>query len=269
MLTRPLSPKQRALRDRDQLVLQTARGVLLAEGYYGMTMERVAAACDCPKGTLYQRFTCKEDIVLALAQGCLEKRLALMRRGAAYPGRTREKLAGLGEGVAVFVRLSPGDSRIVHNAGGPIREKGSEIRVEAIEHVERATIRLLRDIVQEAVASKDLVLNGGDTAERIAFGIAALADGSYSLTELGLPQEALGLANPVQELWWCHNALADAYGWRPLLGEQDWEETLADIRRTIFPEEAQRLYGEGCWYGDAGNTHPGWGHVSGVQGKQA
>ena len=41
-----------------------------------------------------------------------------------------------------------------------------------------------------------------------------------------------------------------------LMEEQDWEETLAQIRRSIFPEEAQRLYGEGCWYGDAGSFHP-------------
>jgi len=86
-----------------------------------------------------------------------------------------------------------------------------------------------------------------------------LAEGGYALMENGIPENALGLANPFHELWHGFNTLADAYGWRPLFSEFDWEETLAQIRRTVFPEEAQRIYGEGCWYGDFGRLHPSRG----------
>jgi hypothetical protein len=43
--------------------------------------------------------------------------------------------------------------------------------------------------------------------------------------------------------------MADAFGWTPRSDEIDWDEALADIRRTVFPDEAQRAYGPGAWYG--------------------
>ena len=115
---------------------------------------------------------------------------------------------------------------------------------------------LLRQIVQEAVDQGDLVLTGSNSVERITFVLSALVDGGYALVENGIPQNVLGLTNPGHELWRAYNTLADAYGWRPLGDEIDWEETLAEIRRTIFPEESERLYGCDCWYGDHGRSHP-------------
>ena len=245
-----LSARQRQVRARDAVVLQEARELLLTEGYYGMTMDRIAEASDCPKGTIYQRFTCKEDVLLALAGQCLEKRLDMVRRGGSYPGRARERMAAVGEALSLFVRLHPDDSRIIHNAGGPIREKGSPERVEALTRLERETVRFANGIVADAVAQGDLHPENGLTAEHVTFAISALADGSYAMMENDVPQRALGIAYPVEELWRAYNRLADAFGWRPLFAECDWDEILADIRRTIFPEEAQQLYGAGCWYGD-------------------
>ncbi len=85
---------------------------------------------------------------------------------------------------------------------------------------------------------------------QFAFGLWALVDGAYTLVEEGAPQITLYLTHPIWELWLIFNRLADAYGWRPLFDEIDYEEVMADIRRTVFPEESERLYGKGKWYGD-------------------
>jgi len=251
-----LSTRQREIHERDTAVLEKARELLLTEGYFGMTMDRIAQASECPKGTIYQRFTCKEDVLLTLALQCLERRLDLVRRGASYPGRARERMAGVGEAVSLFVRLHPEDSRIIHNAGGPIREKGSPERVDTLTRIERQTVRLVNGIVADAMAQGDLRPEDGLTAEHVTFALTSLVEGSYAMMENDVPQRALGIVYPVQELWWMYNRLADAFGWRPLFAECDWEEILADVRRTIFPEEAQQLYGEGCWYGDGGPFQP-------------
>ncbi|MCC6142546.1 MAG: hypothetical protein IT368_01945, partial [Candidatus Hydrogenedentes bacterium] len=129
-------------------------------------------------------------------------------------------------------------------------------RLQAIMDLEVRTGRLLRGIVEQAVEQGDLILRPGDSVERITFGIMSLVDGAYSLSENGIPQNALGMGMPVRELWLIYNLLADAYAWRPLYRDQDWEETMADIRRAVFPGESQELYGEGCWYGDHGTAPP-------------
>ena len=253
---RTLSRRQQEILDRENTILESARTVLLAEGYYGLTMDRIAEAAECPKGTLYLRFSSKEDVIIALALRSFDRRLSMVRRGASYPGRARERMVGMGEGVALFARLHPNDSRILHTAGGPIREKASPERVAAMHRVENETFAFARSILADAVGQGDLHLEGDNSVERMAFAFSALVDGAYALMENAVPQEALAIAHPVKELWWIFNRMADVYGWRPFLEEQDWEETLAEIRRSIFPEEAQRLYGTGCWYGDAGFFNP-------------
>ncbi|MCC6143843.1 MAG: TetR/AcrR family transcriptional regulator, partial [Candidatus Hydrogenedentes bacterium] len=127
-----LSPMQQKRIDQDDLILDHARKLLLESGYFGLTMARVADAADIPKGTLYQRFACKEDIILALAERCLRERLDFIRRGASYPGRPRERFAAIGEAVGLYARLRTDHSRIIHNAGGPLREKASPERLQAI-----------------------------------------------------------------------------------------------------------------------------------------
>ena len=91
----------------------------------------------------------------------------------------------------------------------------------------------------------------------MAFALWALVDGSYTLIWTGIPHDLLGMPNPFQQVWWTCNLLADGYGWQPLFAEWDWEETLARVRRTIFPDEAQEVYGQGYWYGDGHRSHPG------------
>lgn len=252
-----LSTKQRTIRARETRILDTARDMLLSNGYYAMTMDRVAEASEYPKGTVYQRFACKEDIVVALAIQCLQQRLEMMRRGGAYPGRTRERVVAIGESMALYSRLHPDNSRIIHMATGPIREKASPDRIQALRRIESDTVSFFQHIMEQAVIDHELPARDPATIRQIMYALWMLEEGGYMMAESGMPQNALGIENPFQELWWIFNRLADAYEWRPLLAEQDWEEKLAHIRRTLFPEEAQQLYGPDAWYGDAGRFHPG------------
>ena len=247
-----LSPKQRELRDREELILNVARELLLDRGYFGITMDRIAKVSQCPKGTMYQHFACKEDIIIALARQCFEARLAMMRRAAAFEGKTREKVVAMGEAVGLFERLRTDDSRIIHTATGPIREKAHPARVEALVRTERENAALLRSILVEAITRGELALEEPATVEEMAFAIWALVDGSFTLIESGLPGAVLGIQDPHTRMFRAFGVLADGYGWRPLSTEWDWEETLANVRRTVFPEEAQVLYGEGTWHGDRG-----------------
>ena len=92
---------QTEIRQREESILSAARAVLLERGYFGLTMERVASVSACPKGTMYQHFGCKEDLLVALAVACAGARLEMMERAAAHSCPSRERVVALGEAVAL------------------------------------------------------------------------------------------------------------------------------------------------------------------------
>ena len=121
-----------------------------------------------------------------------------------------------------------------------------------IGEIERVDPRFDALIPRDAVLEKDLTLTEGTTIEEMTFVIWGLVDGCFTLIEAGVPRAVLGLEDPYSRMFRGFNVMADGYGWRPLFVEWDWEETLANVRRNVFPEEAQQLHGEGQWYGDRG-----------------
>ena len=62
-----LTRKQREIREREQLLLRVARKMLIEQGYSGLSMDQLAEATEYSKGTVYQHFSTKEDLVTALA----------------------------------------------------------------------------------------------------------------------------------------------------------------------------------------------------------
>ncbi|GCF10247.1 TetR/AcrR family transcriptional regulator [Dictyobacter arantiisoli] len=60
------SLKEKQRQERETLVLQAAQEVLLERGYHDTSMSEIAQRVGVAKGTLYQHFASKEDLVLTL-----------------------------------------------------------------------------------------------------------------------------------------------------------------------------------------------------------
>jgi AcrR family transcriptional regulator len=247
---RPVSRRRKILQERDIAILGAAEEILLSDGYYGLTMEAVASKSKVSKGTVYLHFGCKEDVVLALANRAVRQRNDLIRRGAGFEGRARERVLAIGEAMGLFERLHTDQSSIIHMAMGTVREKASAERVAALVRLEEEATGVLREVVEDAVASGDLTAPRDGMVEELLLSAWALVDGAYTLIESGAVGAALKIKDPFHKIWRGFNVLADGYGWRPLFSEWDYEESMVRARKEIFPEEAQRLYGEGNWYGD-------------------
>jgi AcrR family transcriptional regulator len=96
-----LTRAEQAERNR-ALVLDAARRVFLARGYYGATLEQIADDAGFSKGVVYSQFESKADLFLAL----LEARVA---ERAAENARLAESLAGDGGLLALLDHLARGD----------------------------------------------------------------------------------------------------------------------------------------------------------------
>ncbi|HLZ60424.1 MAG TPA: TetR/AcrR family transcriptional regulator [Ktedonosporobacter sp.] len=87
---RSLREKQR--QEREELILQVAKEVLLEKGYYEASMDEIATRVGIAKGTLYLHFAKKEDLVVALLEGELKSSLRSIERIRQTEASPREKL---------------------------------------------------------------------------------------------------------------------------------------------------------------------------------
>ena len=236
--------KQREIAERERLILDTAAGMLIERGYLGLTMDRIAAATEYSKGTIYQHFPNKEEILAALAIESSERRVSLFERAATFKGRPRERLAAVGLAAELFVKLHPLHFQVEGIvAAQSIREKTSETRKKRLEDCEMGCMDVVLGLTRDAVAQGDLELDGDQTAQTIVLGLWSMSNGFHHMTAIeGNPIEhKLGFEDPSAALFACYNHYLDGFGWRPLTVEWDYPEALERIRREVFAQEIRHI----------------------------
>ena len=77
---------------RARFILDAARELLVEKGYRGTSMDEIAARVGIAKGTLYQHFLHKEDLVLALLEEHMERFARTLYEAAAAPLPARARL---------------------------------------------------------------------------------------------------------------------------------------------------------------------------------
>jgi AcrR family transcriptional regulator len=234
--------KQREIGQRERLLLGIARKMLIEQGYAGLSMDRLAEATEYSKGTVYQHFSTKEDLVTALAVESARERLALFRRAREFRGRSRERIVALGVADGLFALLYPHYFRselIISMAD--LESRVSEERYQELVRQEGSVVGLLREAVQEAVGAGDLSLQPPLTVEGAVFGLFSMAVGAHTAAVNFAPVlRELGGGPPLVMLHANFQALLDGLGWRPFRSEWDYDATYGRIALEIFPEESGR-----------------------------
>src|SRR6185437_16047392 len=143
-----LTRKQREVQDRERRILALARSMIVEDGYHGLSMDRIAEALEYSKGTIYQHFSCKEDILMALANQAMQRRLDLFRRAAAFRGRPRELITAIGIACELFFQLYR-DHFHVESAIRitSVKEKTSEQRRMLLERCEASCFEIMRGVI--------------------------------------------------------------------------------------------------------------------------
>jgi AcrR family transcriptional regulator len=89
-LRRPVKERLRDVRAR--YILEVAQELLVEKGYRGASMDEIAARVGIAKGTLYQHFAHKEDLVLVLLEQHVERFAQTVDEAAAAPAPARARL---------------------------------------------------------------------------------------------------------------------------------------------------------------------------------
>lgn len=237
-----LSRKQREVKEREERLLDLARAMLIEQGYAGLSMDRLAEAAEYSKGTVYQHFCSKEDLVSALAIQSEENRTALFERALAFRGRTRERMLAIGVAEELFVRLHPFHFRsesIIKMAD--LEDRASPERQGKLKELEGCCFGTVVKIVDEAVEQGDLTLPPGILPADLVLALWAIQAGTHqAIHNYRSLLLTFGVTAPFRVLRLHENNLLDGYGWKPLGSEWDYQDTFRRIAREIFPDECLR-----------------------------
>jgi AcrR family transcriptional regulator len=249
-----LTRKQREIRARDGLILEEARRLLIQDGYHGLTMARIAEKIGCAKGTVYQHYPCKEEVIIAVAAESTERQREFIERAATFRGRPRERMVAVAVATELFSLLYREDARIFQIVSGEaITQKASAEALRCMTRAGLATVNAMLGIVRDGIAQGDLMLPEGHRPEDLVYHFWLLGEGGKSASSSWLPPAELGIDAPFLAIVKTGQVLGDGYGWRPLSNEWDYEETSRRIQREVFPDECRRVYGRVRESDDAAN----------------
>ncbi len=243
------SRKQREIRAREEFILDVGRRMLLERGFDGLTMDRVADAIEYSKGTLYQHFTSKEDLLAGIIAQTGGMRADLFERGAAWDGPTRERMAGIGVAFDLFARLYPAHFRAeMIVATEQLRNEGFRARLSAerLARIDAADERcnlVMKALIEDAVAQGDLRPDSADAMLTLHFGLWGLSFGSYMLMHCEPDLAEKGFTDPTRHLQVAQDRLIDGFGWTPLSTEHDYLAARERILREVFPDEHRLALG--------------------------
>ncbi|MFO0957962.1 MAG: helix-turn-helix domain-containing protein [Isosphaeraceae bacterium] len=238
--------KQREIRDREQRILEVGRRMLIEQGFAGLSMDRLAEATEYSKGTLYQHFSTKEDLVTALAIQSCTRRLELMTRASQFDGPPRDRMAAMLVADELFARLHPHFFRselVIRMAD--LGERAQAEHARQLAHLEGRCLGLVVNLIEQAIGRGELQLRPPNRPEGVAFTVASLAIGAQLVCN-NFPEiaEKLTIEEPYAALGAHMASYLDGLGWRPLSTESAdprgriLSEVFADECRTIPPAGA-------------------------------
>jgi AcrR family transcriptional regulator len=241
-----LTRKQREIQGREGRILEVARSMIVHDGYHGLSMDRIAEALEYSKGTIYQHFSCKEEILIVLVNQTMERRLDLFRRAAAFRGRSRERITAVGAAAELFFQLEPDHIHIENTIRiSSVKEKASDQRRLLLESCEARCSEVVRGVVRDAVAAGDLQLSADFGEEHLTFGLWSLTFGGYSIAATSPSLANLGIPDPLAAIRGNCIRLLDGVGWKPLSSDLDLLPLVERIKQEVFPYEFAQLEGRG------------------------
>jgi AcrR family transcriptional regulator len=237
-----LSRKQREIRQREELILSAAQKLLHQHGYNHLTMDRVAETVEYSKGTIYNHFASKEDLVCSLCCRCISNLIEIFEHAYQYPGTTRERYSAIGIGYSLYHQLHPMDMQNIQTVkNNAVREKISEFKLAEMELLEEKITNIARSIVQEAIDCGDLDKSLQNKINTIVFGCWSMHYGALMLDHSDIPLHELGFSPVVTMLWENANIYLDGYQWQPLSTEIDTKQLFEKISSALYDGEINFL----------------------------
>lgn len=230
------SRKQREIAKRHALFLALGKRILHEEGFHMLSMERIAELAEYSKGTVYQHFTCKEEILIQL---CIEAKTDLLecfKRAANLEGSNRDRM------LAVFYanhrwNCCEGNEfeMMQHLSMHGVREKVTQRSLEKSDRLEQGLFGLVQSIVDEAIKNNELPKHKHMNSAETVFGLWSLSTGGQLLQTSEIPLNEFGIRDPNMTLLRTLSCALDGLNWQPLHNESHFKKLIKRVETSVFP----------------------------------
>jgi AcrR family transcriptional regulator len=237
-----MTRKQREWFEREQLILDTAQNILQDDGLQSLTMDKVAAEIEYSKGTVYNHFCSKEEIISGISCRCMANLTEMFSRARDYAGTHRERIAAVGIAQTLYAQLHPiemQNMQVIKSAA--VREKVSTEKQLELLKIEQKVTGIVLEIVRDAINDGDIPKDQPSIPDSIVLGLWTMGYGSNLLNMSGIPFKKLGMHEPLEMVWINSHKLLDSYQWQPLSSEFDIYELRNRLCNELFPEEIKQL----------------------------
>jgi AcrR family transcriptional regulator len=233
--------KERALKEREKLILEHADDLLRFHGYLGLNLDELAGRIEYSKATIYNHFKSKEDLVLGVATMHLKTRTDLFGRALTFEGRTRERMFAIGIADQILAKLYPHGFPILQLVTTQsIWEKAAPERQEAYYVKSGGCMQVATEIIRQAKAQGDLG-EGSPPLENIVTGLVSLAKGAHLLADGDKMFPAESGIEPLDLLNANYHLFLDGAGWAPMSGDWDYAATERRICEELYAEELKLI----------------------------
>jgi AcrR family transcriptional regulator len=229
--------KQTQIAERETEILRIAGDILASHGPDALTMEKILERVSFSKGTLYNHFTCREDLLVAFHAKCFADHLAFFARGALFRGRARERFMAAGMGHEIKIRLDPQPFRF--DLTEDILGAASERWRDAFFDLHRETMGIFVGIARDGIASGDLPMHLAP--EFVASATWALCIGADALFEGGMIFRDCDSKHYPSLRRRMMFTLLDGFEWQPLSRAHDYESVRERVLAEVYAPEARQL----------------------------
>ena len=233
-----LSRKQREIQQRKDLMLDIAEQLIAEGGHQALSMDRIAELSEYSKGTVYQHFPNKEEVMINICLRSIGTLTELFERAASFEGRPRERMTAIAIAHSLYARLYPlqfGFIPIIKS--GSVKEKICEDSQDLHLKAERRIMGVLVGIILDGIETGDLNLPAETTPQDVVFGVWSASYGGLLLQTYEIDFDEIGIGDPNKALMRFMQSSLDGFGWKPLSSEYDLDALIERIYTEVFPEE--------------------------------
>lgn len=237
---------QATLDAREDSILDSALEIISEQGIVCLTMDKLVAATAYSKGTLYNHFSSKEDVLTGLCNRNMRSVMNLFQRAASIDASARDKMTAIGFAYMLSMLISPQHFALIMNAKTELFEKASEKRREEHDHLDEGLFNVMHGIIQEAISKQELALQNNIDPQQVSFSLWAMAFGTISLLLNGEKACSTLTGMALEDRVITHgNIVMDGLGWRP--SGRDQQEFVNWLKSDVFANEVDALEQQGIY----------------------
>ncbi|MEO0444416.1 MAG: TetR/AcrR family transcriptional regulator [Pseudomonadota bacterium] len=232
------------LKAREEEILDQALEIISGQGIVALTMDKLVAKVSYSKGTVYNHFSSKEDVLAGLCNRNMRNAMNLFVRAAAIDACARDKMTTIGFAYMVFVLMSPQHFTLVMNAKTELFEKASDTRRDEHDQLDQKLFAVMCTIIEGAIERKELVLQNDINVQQVCFSFWAMEYGTIGLLLNGEKACSTMTGMMLEDRVIAHgNVVMDGIGWQPSNTNQ--EEFIKWLKSDLFSQELDALEKQG------------------------